>query len=112
MTITNADGARLNRLWAVVCACTGIFLFMWGLSWINASLIKEDLGNHCAYKVHTARFPFEKSCTHEDGTVEGANSMLFDGLFFGSGTAAVVSLTAAFVIEASQRKQSRGPSVA
>ncbi|MBY8879946.1 hypothetical protein [Actinacidiphila acidipaludis] len=102
----SAGDAWLNRLWAVVCACAGIFLCMWALSWFKASVLHEDLQNHCA--VHTASFPFEKSCTHANGTVEGANSALFDGIFFGSMTTAAVTLTAALTIEASLRKQSRG----
>jgi hypothetical protein len=95
-------GAQLNRLWGAVCAFAGIFLFMWALSWLKASVLNEDLQNLC--EVHTASFPFEKSCTNENGTVEGANSLLFDGIFFGSMTAAAVSLTAVLTIEARQRK--------
>jgi hypothetical protein len=94
----------------VVCACAGIFLFMWALSWLKASILNEDLQNRC--EVHTASFPFEKSCTHEKGRVEGANSPLFDGIFFGSMTAAAVSLTAALTIEARQRARCRGEDVA
>jgi len=106
---TSAGDARLNRLWAVVCACAGIFLFMWALSWFKASVLNEDLQNRC--DVHTASFPFEKSCTQKDGTVAGANSLLFDGIFFGSTTAAAAGLTAALTIEARRRKQSRRASV-
>ncbi|MBM9506882.1 hypothetical protein [Actinacidiphila acididurans] len=110
MPSASAGDARLNRLWAVVCACAGIFLFTWALSWFKASVLNEDLQNRC--EVHTASFPFEKSCTHENGTVEGANSLLFDGIFFSSMTAAAVSLTVVLTIEARQRKQSRGARVA
>lgn len=110
MPSAGAGDARLNRLWAWVCACAGIFLFMWALSWFKASVLHEDLQKLC--DVHTASFPFEKSCTHGDGTVEGANSPLFDGIFFGSLTAAGVSLTVALTIEARRRRRSRGASAA
>jgi hypothetical protein len=103
--------ARLNRLWAVVCVCAGVFLLMWPLSWIKANILNEDLQNRCGH-VYTASFPFEKSCTHENGTVEGANSSLFNGIFYGSMTAAAVSLTAALALDARERKKSRGASVA
>jgi ABC-type Fe3+ transport system permease subunit len=102
--------ARLNRLWAVVCVCAGVFLLMWPLSSIKANILKEDLQNRC--DVHTSSFPFEKSCTREDGTVEGANSSLFNGIFYGSMTAAAVSLTAALALDARERKKPRGASAA
>jgi hypothetical protein len=107
---TSAGDVLSNRLWAVVCACVGVFVLMWALSWFKASILNQDLGNRC--DVHTASFPFEKSCTQENGTVEGANSTLFDGIFFGSLSAAAASLTAAFTIDALERKQSRGKDVA
>ncbi|WP_461087710.1 hypothetical protein [Streptomyces deserti] len=103
MTRTSAREAQLNRLWGAVCAFAGIFLFLWALSWVKASVLNEDLQNRCG-ELHTASFPFEKSCTREDGTVEGANSLLFDGIFFGSMAAAAACLTVAFTIEASRRK--------
>jgi hypothetical protein len=104
--------ARLNRLWAVVCVSAGVFLLMWSLSWVKANILNEDLQNRCDVYTDRASFPFEKSCTQEDGTVEGANSPLFDGIFFGSLTAAAVSLTAALALDAAERKKSRGSNVA
>lgn len=95
--------AQLNRLWGAVCAFAGIFLFVWALSWVKASVLNEDLQNHCG-ELHTASFPYEKSCTREDGTVDGANSLLFDGIFFGSMVAAAACLTVAVTIEAGRRK--------
>lgn len=103
MASAGPSEAQLNRLWGAVCACAGTFFLLWGLSWINASVVNEDLQNSCE-DLHTARFPFEKSCTHDDGTVEGANSLLFEGVFFGSLSAGVVCLGAAFVIEGVRRK--------
>lgn len=86
-----------------MCAFTGVFLLVWALSWVKASVLNKDLQNHCA-ELHTASFPFEKFCTHENGTVEGANSLLFDGIFFGSMAAAAACLVVVFTIEASRRK--------
>ncbi|MFE6131126.1 hypothetical protein ACFQ6Q_23150 [Streptomyces sp. NPDC056437] len=102
VTSVGTRDTQLNRLWGAVCAFAGIFFLLWALSWLNASVLHEDLQNHCA-DLHTARFPFEKSCTHEDGTVEGANSVLFDGIFFGSMAAGVGCLGAAFMVEAGRR---------
>ncbi|MEU7576610.1 hypothetical protein AB0B50_03275 [Streptomyces sp. NPDC041068] len=103
MTSGGDREAQVNRLWGAVCAFNGIFLLLWALSWVHASIDNEDLHNRCA-DLHTSRFPFEKSCTYEDGTVAGANSELFEGVFFGSMAAGVVSLGAAFVIEGVRRK--------
>ncbi|MFF5476734.1 hypothetical protein ACFY5C_05165 [Streptomyces sp. NPDC012935] len=103
MTRPGTFDARLNRLWGAVCACAGIFFLVWGLSWVKASVLNEDLHNRCG-DLHTASFPFEKSCRHEDGTVEGANSALFDGVFFGSMAAGAVGLVAALTIEAGRKK--------
>lgn len=72
-------------------------------SWVTANVLDKDLQNRCG-EMHTAGFPFEKSCTHEDGTVENANSSIFDGIFFGSLAAALVCLALVFTIEASRRK--------
>ncbi|EPH41036.1 hypothetical protein STRAU_5914 [Streptomyces aurantiacus JA 4570] len=66
-------------------------------------MLHEDLPNHCS-DLHTDRFPFEKSCTHQDGTVEGANSLLFEGIFFGAMIAGVVCLAAVLLLEAGRRK--------
>lgn len=103
VTSVSARESRLNRLWGAVCAFAGIFFLLWALSWLHASVLNEDLQNHCA-DVHTSRFPFEKSCTHEDGTVEGANSVTFDGIFFGSMSAGIACLVAAFMTEAVRRR--------
>ncbi|GGR14323.1 hypothetical protein [Streptomyces roseolus] len=103
MTRTGTRDTRLNRLWGAACAFAGIFFLMWALSWIKASVVNEDLQNHCEV-LRTTSFPFEKSCTHEDGTVEGANSLAFEGIFFGSAAAVAACLTAAFAIEAGRRK--------
>ncbi|MFE4778816.1 hypothetical protein ACFRI7_02560 [Streptomyces sp. NPDC056716] len=100
---TGMGDARLNRLWGAVCAFTGVFLLLWALSWINASVVHEDLHNRCE-DLHTASFPFEKSCTHADGTVEGANSVLFEGVFFGSMVAGAVCLGTVLGVEARRRK--------
>jgi hypothetical protein len=97
------DDAQLNRLWGAVCAFAGIFLLLWVLSFINATVLNEDLQNRCG-DLHTDRFPFEKSCRHEDGTVEGANSLIFEGTFFTSLAASAVCLGAALVIEGVRRK--------
>ncbi|MEU4352060.1 hypothetical protein [Streptomyces sp. NPDC023838] len=104
MKSTGLDDAQLNRLWGAVCLFGGIFFLLWALSWINASVFNEDLQNHCE-DLRTASFPVEKSCTHEDGSAEGANGVLFDGLFFGSMAAGVACLGAALVIEGAQRKR-------
>ncbi|MEU2469350.1 hypothetical protein ABZ580_35035 [Streptomyces sp. NPDC012486] len=103
MTIARTSDAQLNRLWGAVCAFAGLFLLVWGLSWVKASVLDNDLQNRCG-DLHTASFPFEKSCTNEDGTVENANSLLFDGIFFGSLSAALICLTVVFTIEAIRRK--------
>lgn len=103
VTGTSARDAQLNRLWAAVCAFAGIFLLVWALSWVRAHVLNEDLQNHCG-DLHTASFPFEKSCTYEDGTVEGANGLLLKGIFFGSTAAVAACLAAAFTLEAGRRK--------
>jgi hypothetical protein len=103
VTLANTSDAQVNRLWGAVCAFAGLFLLVWALSWVKASVLDEDLQNRCG-ELHTASFPFEKSCTYEDGTVENANSLLFDGIFFGSLAAALACLTVVFTIEASRRK--------
>ncbi|MFD4635083.1 hypothetical protein ACFVYR_36690 [Streptomyces sp. NPDC058284] len=103
MKSAGLDDAQLNRLWGAVCAFAGIFFLLWVLSFINATVLNEDLQNRCG-DLHTARFPFEKSCTHEDGTVEGANGLVFEGIFFGSMAASAVCLGAALVIESVRRK--------
>ncbi|MEU0030869.1 hypothetical protein [Streptomyces sp. NPDC006335] len=103
MKIASLDDAQLNRLWGAVCAFAGIFFLLWALSFINATVLNEDLQNRCG-DLHTARFPFEKSCTHEDGTVEGANGLIFEGIFFGSMAASAACLAAALVTESVRRK--------
>ncbi|MEU0413388.1 hypothetical protein ABZ307_37045 [Streptomyces griseorubiginosus] len=103
MTATSTRDAQLNRLWGATCAFAGIFLLVWGLSWIKASVVNEDLQNHCEV-LRTTSFPFEKSCVHEDGRVEGANSLVFEGIFFGSMAATAACLITVFTIEASRRK--------
>jgi hypothetical protein len=108
MTNTGLNDAQLNRLWGAVCAFAGVFFLLWALSWINASVLNEDLQNSCG-DLHTARFPFEKSCTREDGTVEGANSLLFEGIFFGSMSAGVVCLGAACAVERTRHRRPRLP---
>ncbi|MFS8202570.1 hypothetical protein ACLVWQ_28255 [Streptomyces sp. CWNU-52B] len=101
VTSTDTRDAQLNRLWGAVCAFAGIFFLLWGLSWVNASVLNEDLQNYCE-DLHTASFPFEKSCTHADGTVEGANSLLYESFFFGSMAAGVTCLGAVLVLDASR----------
>ncbi|MFJ5774482.1 hypothetical protein [Streptomyces sp. NPDC093094] len=103
MTGTSTRDARLNRLWGAVCAFAGIFFLVWALSWVKANVLNDDLHNHCR-AVHTTSFPFEKSCTSEDGAVEGANSVVLEGVFFGSLAATAACLAAVFTIEASRRK--------
>jgi hypothetical protein len=103
MTGAAARDARLNRLWGAACASVGIFLLVWGLSWAKAHVLDDDLHNRCV-DPHTATFPFEKSCTHPDGTTEGTNSPLLNGAFYGSMAAATVCLTAVFTIEAGRRR--------
>ncbi|MEU1127292.1 hypothetical protein ABZ371_27840 [Streptomyces sp. NPDC005899] len=103
MSQTYTREAQLNRLWGAACAFTGIFLLLWGLSWVNAEVLHEDLPNHCA-DLRTARFPVEASCVHQDGTVEGANALLFTGAFFGAMTAGTLCLGAAFLTEVRRRK--------
>ncbi|WP_158717784.1 hypothetical protein [Streptomyces sp. NRRL F-2664] len=103
MTRTGTRDARLNRLWGAACAFAGIFFLVWALSWIKASVLNEDLQNHCE-ALRTTSFPFEKSCMREDGTVEGANGLVFEGIFFGSVAAMAACLIAAFTVEASRRK--------
>ncbi|MFE9702268.1 hypothetical protein [Streptomyces sp. NPDC005930] len=103
MSQTYTRDARLNRLWGAVCAFTGLFLLLWGLSWVNAEVLHEDLRNHCA-DLRTARFPVEKSCVHQDGTVDGANGVLFTGAFFGSMAGGAICLGAVFLTEVRRRK--------
>lgn len=95
--------ARLNRLWGAVCVFVGIFFLVWGLSWVRASVLNEDLASRCG-DLHTGSFPFEKSCRHQDGTVEGANSPLLDGALYGSMAAAAACLTAVCAIEAGRKR--------
>ncbi|MGW3991250.1 hypothetical protein [Streptomyces sp. NPDC004830] len=108
MTNTGMDDAQLNRLWGAVCAFAGVFFLLWAMSWVNASVLHEDLQNFCG-DLHTARFPFEKSCTREDGTVEGANSLLFEGLFFGSMAAGAVCLAVACGVELNRHRRPGPP---
>jgi hypothetical protein len=91
VTGTSAHDARLNRLWGAVCAFGGIFLLVWALSWVRAAVLHEDLEYRCG-ELRTSRFPFEKSCVRADGTVEGANGMLFEWLFYASMSAAAACL--------------------
>lgn len=102
MAGSSTRDAQLNRLWGAVCAFGGIFFVLWGLSWLSASVLYEDLQNRCG-DLHTSSFPFEKSCTRADGTVEGANGLLFEGFFFGSMTASAACLIAVLTIEASRK---------
>ncbi|MFF3495781.1 hypothetical protein ACFYWS_31055 [Streptomyces sp. NPDC002795] len=103
MTSTGIRDAQLNRLWGAVCAFAGIAFLLWALSWVNASVLNEDLESHCE-DLRTAGVPFEKSCAHADGTVEGANSVLFEGIFFGSMAAGVACLAVALMAEIVRRK--------
>ncbi|MFJ8013828.1 hypothetical protein [Streptomyces sp. NPDC096339] len=108
MTRLSVVDAQVNRLWGALCACAGIFLFLWVLSWFKASILHEDLQNRCG-DLHRASFPFEKSCTYEDGAVEGANSLLFEGVFFGSLAATVVCLGLVVTVEVGRRKAASRP---
>ncbi|MET8825538.1 hypothetical protein ABZX40_31910 [Streptomyces sp. NPDC004610] len=95
---------RLNQLWGAVCALLGAFLLLWLLSWINAGVLHEDLQNSCA-DLRTGSFPFEKSCAHADGRVEGANGPLFESAFYVSLIAGLACLGWAFLIEAARRRK-------
>ncbi|MER7762490.1 hypothetical protein [Streptomyces sp. NPDC097619] len=103
MPTADTTDAQLNRLWGAACALLGLFLLLWGLSAVRAHVLDDDLHNRCA-DLRTASFPFEKSCAHEDGTVENANGLLFEGAFFGSLAAAVACWTLVLTIEASRRR--------
>lgn len=92
-----------NRLWAAVSAFSGIFLLLWGLSWVGAALDEDEVRNHCPYRVHEASFPAELSCTYPDGRVVGGTGTVFDGLFYGSLAAAGASLIAVLTIEQARR---------
>ncbi|QGV77991.1 hypothetical protein [Streptomyces ficellus] len=102
---SSAREVRLNRLWGAVCAFAGVFLVLWAVSWVRASVVHEDLENRCG-DLSTSAFPFEKSCVHEDGTVEGANGVLFEGVFLGSMGAAAACLAAVVAMEAAARSGS------
>ncbi|MFD7242294.1 hypothetical protein [Streptomyces massasporeus] len=103
MRRTSTRQAQLNRLWGAACAFAGIFSLAWAASFVKANVLNEGLRSHCE-AFHSTSFPFENSCTHGDGTVEGANGLLFETVFFGSMAAAAACLTAAVVIEATRRE--------
>ncbi|NEE17330.1 hypothetical protein G3M58_64045 [Streptomyces sp. SID7499] len=103
MRRTSARQARLNQLWGAACAFAGIFFLAWAVSFVKANVLNEGLRSHCE-AFHSTRFPFENSCTRGDGTVEGANGLLFETVFFGSMAAAAACLTAAFAVEATRRR--------
>ncbi|NEA53412.1 hypothetical protein G3I60_04350 [Streptomyces sp. SID13666] len=103
MTSAGTGRARANRRWGDLCGFFGVFFVLWGLSWVHANVINGKLANHCD-DLHAASFPFENSCTREDGTVEGANSVIFEGIFFVSLAAAVVSVGAVVMAETGRRK--------
>ncbi|MER6559255.1 hypothetical protein ABT300_16250 [Streptomyces sp. NPDC001027] len=103
MTRISTREAQLNRLWGAACAFAGIFFLVWAASFVKANVLNEGLRNRCE-AFHATSFPFEKSCTHADGTVEGANGLIFETVFFGSMAMAAVCLIAAFAIEASRRR--------
>ncbi|MGW5639027.1 hypothetical protein [Streptomyces sp. NPDC003832] len=104
MSGTGIRDEQLNRLWGAVCAFAGTFFLLWALSWINASVLNEDLHNRCD-DLHTSSFPFEKSCRQVDGTTLGGNHALFEGLFFGSLAGAVACLALVLMIEDSRRRR-------
>lgn len=103
MRRTSTSQAQLNRLWGAACAFAGIFFLTWAVSFVKANVLNKGLRSRCE-AVHATSFPFETSCTHGDGTVEGANGFLFEAVFFGSMAAAAACLMAAFAIEATRRK--------
>ncbi|MEU2912928.1 hypothetical protein ACFYM3_30785 [Streptomyces massasporeus] len=103
MRRTSTRQAQLNRLWGAACAFAGVFFLVWAVSFVKAYVLNQGLRSRCE-AFHATSFPFEKSCIHGDGTVEGANGLVFEGAFFGSMAAAVACLTAALAIEATRRK--------
>ncbi|MET9578704.1 hypothetical protein ACLQ2D_34180 [Streptomyces sp. DT199] len=103
MRRTSTRQAQLNQLWGAACAFAGIFFLAWAVSFVKANVLNKGLRSRCE-AFHATSFPFEKSCTHGDGTVEGANGLLFETVFFGSMAAAAACLIAAFAIEATRRR--------
>jgi hypothetical protein len=110
VTLRQVKGSRssdhdplTNRLWAAVSAFSGIFLLLWGLSWVGAALQEDDLRSHCMHRVHEASFPVERSCTYADGRVVGETGTVFGALFYGSLAAAAACLIAVLAIEQARR---------
>ncbi|SMQ13780.1 hypothetical protein SAMN06272771_0050 [Streptomyces sp. Ag82_O1-12] len=103
MRRTGTRQAQLNRLWGAACAFAGIFFFVWAVSFVKANVLNKGLRSRCE-AFHETSFPFENSCIHGDGTVEGANGLILEGAFFGSMTAAAACLIVTFAIEATRRK--------
>ncbi|WP_406392052.1 hypothetical protein [Streptomyces sp. NBC_00887] len=91
-----------NRLWVIAAVSFVVFLATWGLSWIKAYAINDDLPNACG-DVRRQAFPPEVTCVSGSGAVTGANAGGIEILFYASFGVAVMFGTLALAVTVAVR---------
>ncbi|MET7368577.1 hypothetical protein ABZS61_22545 [Streptomyces sp. NPDC005566] len=99
-----ASPAGPSQLWGIAAAASVVFLIAWGLSWIKAYAINDDLPNSCG-DVRRQVFPPEVTCVSVSGAVTGANAGWVQVLFFASFVVAVLFASLALAVTMAVRKK-------
>lgn len=101
---TDASPAGPNQLWGIAMASFVVFLAAWGLSWIKAYAINDDLPNSCG-DVRRQLFPPEVTCVSVSGAVTGANAGWVQVLFYASLVVAVLFTALALAVTMAVRRK-------
>lgn len=101
---TDASPAGPSQLWGIAIASSVVSLIAWGLSWIKAYAINDDLPNACG-DVRRQIFPPEVTCVSASGTVTGATAGWIQVLLFASIAVAVLSGALALAVTLAIRKK-------
>ncbi|MEI7034335.1 hypothetical protein [Streptomyces pratensis] len=95
---------RPTLFWGVSFASLGVFLVTWGLLWVKANALNDDLPNAC-YDLRRQSFPPEAACASMDGTLTGANPGWLEVLFFASLAVGVMTTAMALFISTVVRQR-------
>ncbi|MFD9501404.1 hypothetical protein [Streptomyces sp. NPDC060035] len=93
-----------NQLRGIAIASFVVFLIAWGLSWIKAYVINDDLPNTCGH-VRRQVFPPEVTCVSANGVVTGADSGWVEVLFFASFVVTVMFAALALAVTWAVRRK-------
>ncbi|WP_351231540.1 hypothetical protein [Streptomyces sp. NPDC002133] len=94
---------RPTLLWGVSFTALSVFLITWGLCWLNAYVINDDLPNAC-HDLRRQSFPPEVACASMDGTLTGANAGWMVALFFASLVVSVMFVAMAVALTSVRKR--------